>query len=71
MQVNAILTRAEEGGFVAFNPETGSTSQGETVDDTIANLEEAVNIYVEEFPLSRVNFWGTDIDEDDARENSR
>ena len=30
MQVTAILTPAEEGGYVAFNPETGTTAQGET-----------------------------------------
>ncbi len=51
MQVTAILTRAEEGGFVAFNPETGSNSQGETVDEAIANLREAVELYLEEFPM--------------------
>lgn len=51
MQVTAILTRAEEGGFTAFNPETGSTSQGENVDEAIANLREAVELYLEEFPM--------------------
>ncbi|ESZ88047.1 MAG: hypothetical protein Q27BB25_06205 [Blastomonas sp. CACIA14H2] len=51
MQVTAILTHAEEGGFVAFNPETGTTSQGDTLDDAIANLREAVEIYLEEFPM--------------------
>jgi len=51
MQVTAILTRAKEGGFVAFNPETGSNSQGETVDEAIANLREAVELYLEEFPM--------------------
>lgn len=51
MQVTAILTRAEEGGFVAFNPETGSSSQGDTLDDAIANLREAVELYLEEFPM--------------------
>ena len=51
MQVTAILTRAEEGGFVAFNPETGTTSQGDTVDDAIASLREAVELYLEEFPM--------------------
>lgn len=51
MQVTAILTPAEEGGFVAFNPETGSTSQGETIDDALANLREAVELFLEEFPI--------------------
>jgi predicted RNase H-like HicB family nuclease len=52
MQVTAILTPAAEGGFVAFNPETGTTTQGETVEEAIANLREAVELYLEEFPLS-------------------
>ena len=51
MQVTAILTPAEEGGFVAFNPETGSTTQGETVEEALANLREAVELYLEEQPL--------------------
>lgn len=51
MQVTAILTPAPEGGYTALNPETGSTSQGETIDEAIANLREAVELYLEEFPL--------------------
>lgn len=51
MQVTAVLTPAEEGGFVAFNPETGSTSQGETLEEALANLREAVELYLEEFPM--------------------
>ena len=51
MQLTAVLTHAEEGGYVALNPETGTTSQGETVDDAIANLREATALYLEEFPL--------------------
>src|ERR1700693_2782937 len=38
MELTAVLTPAEEGGFVAFNPETGTTTQGETVEEAIANL---------------------------------
>ena len=51
MHVTAILTRATEGGFTAFNPETGTTTEGETIDDALANLREAVELYLEEFPL--------------------
>lgn len=51
MHVTAILTHAEEGGFVAYNPETGSTTQGETIDEALANLREAVELYLEEFPM--------------------
>lgn len=51
MQATAILTPSEEGGFVAFNPETGTTSQGESIEEAVANLREAVELFLEEFPI--------------------
>jgi predicted RNase H-like HicB family nuclease len=51
MTLTAILTPAEEGGYVAFNPETGTTTQGESVNEAIANLKEATELYLEEFPI--------------------
>ncbi len=51
MELTAILTHADEGGFVALNPETGTTTQGETLDEAIENLREATALYLEEFPL--------------------
>jgi len=52
MQVTAVLTPADEGGYVALNPETGTVSQGETIEEAIANLREAVELYLEEFPMT-------------------
>lgn len=51
MDFSAVLTPAPEGGFVAMNPETGTTTQGETVEEALANLREATQLYLEEFPL--------------------
>jgi predicted RNase H-like HicB family nuclease len=51
MQLTAVLTPAEEGGFVALNPETGTTTQGESIEEAIANLQEATTLYLQEFPL--------------------
>jgi predicted RNase H-like HicB family nuclease len=51
MTLTAILTPAEEGGFVALNPETGTTTQGESVAEAVTNLKEATELYLEEFPL--------------------
>ncbi|HEU4961059.1 MAG TPA: type II toxin-antitoxin system HicB family antitoxin [Sphingomonas sp.] len=51
MHMTAVLTPAEEGGFVAFNPETGTASQGETVEEAVANLREAVELYLDVFPM--------------------
>lgn len=51
MQLTAVLMRADEGGFVALNPETGTTTQGDTLDEAIHNLQEATGLYLEEFGL--------------------
>jgi predicted RNase H-like HicB family nuclease len=52
MQLTAVLMRADEGGFVALNPETGTTTQGDTLDEAIQNLQEATGLYLEEFGLT-------------------
>lgn len=51
MQVTAVLTPAVEGGFVAYNPDTGTATQGETLEEALTNLREAVELYLEEFPM--------------------
>jgi predicted RNase H-like HicB family nuclease len=51
MQLSAVLTPAEEGGYVAHNPETMTTTDGETIEEALANLREAVELYLEEAPL--------------------
>ena len=35
-------------------PEVGTISQGHTVEEAVANLKEATELYLEEFPLSQV-----------------
>ena len=51
MIYSAVITEADEGGYVAFNPETGTPSQGETFDEAMANLREATKLYLEVFPM--------------------
>jgi len=46
----AHLSHDKEGGFVASDPKTGTTTQGETRQAALANLREAVELYLEEFP---------------------
>jgi predicted RNase H-like HicB family nuclease len=42
----------KEGGFyVAECPEVGTVSQGSSLDEALANLKEATELYLEEFPL--------------------
>jgi len=52
MQLTAVLTHAEEGGFIALNPETGTTTQGESIEEALENLREATTLYLGEFPLT-------------------
>ena len=52
MELTAVLTPAEEGGSVALYPETGTTTQGETVGEAVANLAEATALFLSEFPTA-------------------
>lgn len=36
--------------YVAECPEVGTVSQGKTVEEAVANLREATELYLEEFP---------------------
>jgi predicted RNase H-like HicB family nuclease len=54
MELSAVLILAPEGGYIASNPETGTTTQGETVEEALANLREATELYLEEFPITVV-----------------
>ena len=33
-----------------MNPETGTTTQGETIEEALTNMQEATELYLEEFP---------------------
>lgn len=52
VELAAVLWTAPEGGYCALNPETGTTSEGESQADALRNLEEATTLFLEEFPLS-------------------
>lgn len=52
MLLTAVLIPAREGGFTALNPETGTTTQGESVEEAVNNLREATELCLEEFPMT-------------------
>jgi predicted RNase H-like HicB family nuclease len=52
MQLTAVLTPAEEGGYVALNLEAATTTQGESIEEAIANLQEATTLYLQELSLA-------------------
>lgn len=45
----------EESLYVAECPEVGTVSQGTTVEEALANLKEATELYLEEFPLPNLS----------------
>lgn len=48
MEYSVILHKAEEGGFWVEVPALpGCYSQGETIDETLANVKEAIELYLE------------------------
>ena len=52
--LTAVLHK-EEDLYVAECPELGTVSQGSTVEEAIANLKEATELYLQEFPLPEVS----------------
>ena len=46
-----VILYKEDDWYVAECPEVGTVSQGSTVEEAIANLREATELYLEEFPL--------------------
>lgn len=48
------VVHKEDELYVAECPEVGTVSQGHTVEEAIANLKEATELYLEEFPLTQV-----------------
>jgi predicted RNase H-like HicB family nuclease len=47
-----IYPYADSHWLVAHNPETGTTTQGKTFEEALANLKEATELYLTEFPLA-------------------
>ena len=48
--LTAVLHR-EDDLYVALCPEVGTVSQGETIEEAVANLREATELYLEEVSL--------------------
>jgi len=48
--LTAVIHR-EDNLYVAQCPEVGTASQGTSVEDAVANLKEATELYLEEFPV--------------------
>jgi len=54
MRTFIAVLHKEDNLYVAECPEVGTVSQGNTVEEAVANLKEATELYLEEFPLPEV-----------------
>ena len=55
VQTFTAVIHTEDDLYVADCPEVGTVSQGHTIEEAIANLKEATELYLEEFPLPDVS----------------
>jgi len=53
MKIFTAIIHKDEDMYVAKCAEVGTTSQGATIEEAIANLKEATELYLEEFPLKK------------------
>mgnify|MGYP001569691369 CR=1 FL=1 len=51
MKTFTAVIQKDENMYVAKCPEVGTVSQGYTIEEAIANLKEATELYLEEVPI--------------------
>jgi len=51
METYTAIIQKEEEMYVAKCAEIGTVSQGHTIEEALANLKEATELYLEEFPI--------------------
>lgn len=54
-RVFSAVIHKEDDWYVADCPEVGTVSQGKTIEEAVANLKEATELYLEEFPLENIS----------------
>ncbi|RJQ24541.1 type II toxin-antitoxin system HicB family antitoxin [Candidatus Parcubacteria bacterium] len=54
MSTFTAVVHKENDLYVAECPEVGTVSQGETIEEAVQNLQEATELYLEEFPLKQI-----------------
>jgi predicted RNase H-like HicB family nuclease len=54
MKTFTAIIQKEDGLYIAKCSELGTVSQGETIEEAVANLKEATELYLEEFPQKEI-----------------
>lgn len=55
MKTFTAVVHKEEDMYIAKCSELGTVSQGATIEEALANLKEATELYLEEFPQKEVS----------------
>lgn len=55
MKALTVVLHKEEDLYVVECPEVGTVSQGATIDEAIADLKEATELYLDQFPCADPN----------------
>ena len=59
MEIKVILEKQEEGGFTVYVPSLpGCISQGETREEALQNIKEAVELYLEPDENEMIQYQG-------------
>jgi len=59
MKVKVILEKQEEGGYTAYIPSLpGCVSQGETKEEALKNIKEAIELYLEADVNEMISYEG-------------
>ena len=65
-QTFTAIIHKEEHLYVAECPEVGTASQGYTLEEAVANLKEATELYLEEMPLVDAGTYSLEKDDSDS-----
>lgn len=56
---NVIFEQEEDGGYSVCVPALpGCLSQGDTFEEAVKNIKEAISLFLEETPKKERNYWG-------------
>jgi len=58
MKIKVILEPSEDGGYTVFVPSLpGCISEGDTIDEAMANIREAIELYLEPVDDDTITYW--------------
>ena len=59
MEIKVVLEKQEEGGYTVYVPSLpGCISQGESKDEALKNIKEAIELYLEADENEAINYEG-------------